>query len=79
MALAAGSLTGAIFSATISHPLDTIKTCMQGDVEQKKYTNIVNTGKSLAAEYGVAQGLFKALSWRIALISSAFFSVNVFK
>ena len=28
-ALAAGALTGACFAATLTHPLDTIKTCMQ--------------------------------------------------
>ena len=42
--------------------MDTIKTCMQGDVEQKKYKGIVQTGRLLAEEYGVAQGLFKGFN-----------------
>eukprot|EP00961_Rhodomonas_salina_P200943 2710813-Rhodomonas_salina.1 len=76
--LAVGSLLGAFFSATVTHPMDTIKTCMQGDVEQKKYTNIRGTGASLVQENGV-KGLFKGLSWRIALIATTFFLVNKFK
>lgn len=28
--LAVGALSGSAFSATLSHPMDTIKTCMQG-------------------------------------------------
>ena len=73
VALGAGALAGSFFSATITHPMDTIKTCMQGDVEQTKYTNIRETGRSLANEFGVAQGLFKGLGWRISLIATAFF------
>ena len=33
---------------------------MQGDLGQVKYTGIVATGRSLATEYGLVQGLFKA-------------------
>ena len=41
------------------------RTCMQGDIHQKKYTNIAQTGKSICAEYGLRQGMFKGLGWRI--------------
>ena len=57
----------------------TIKTCMQGDLAQVKYTGIVGTGRSLIAEYGMVQGLFKGLAYRIMLISTTFFLVNSFK
>ena len=70
VALAAGALTGAFFSATVTHPMDTIKTCLQGDLERTKYGGVLDTGKSLAAEYGVVQGLFKGLSFRISLIAT---------
>ncbi len=33
----------------------------QGDVEQKKYTNIRNTAHVLIGEYGIVAGLFKGL------------------
>lgn len=131
-ALAIGALSGAILAGTITHPMDTIKTCMQaglaaasrpagttatattplttssttaptaslttspssliaaaahlhllavpqGDLGQEKYKGIMQTGRLLAEEYGVMQGLFKGLSYRIALISTTFFLVNSFK
>lgn len=78
LGLAVGALSGSIFAAIATHPMDTIKTCMQGDLEQKIYTNIRGTGKTLIAEKGVA-GLFKGLSWRIGLIATTFFLVNKFK
>lgn len=58
---------------------DHTQTCMQGDCEGKKYKGIVHTGRALVTEYGVRQGLFKGLSWRIGLISTTFFLVNKFK
>jgi solute carrier family 25 carnitine/acylcarnitine transporter 20/29 len=78
-ALAVGALSGACFAGTLSHPLDTIKTCMQGDLAQQKYQGVIATGRSLAAEYGVMQGLFKGLFFRICLISTTFFLVNTIK
>jgi len=78
-ALAAGSLLGALLAGVVTHPMDTIKSCMQGDMGRVKYDGILQTGNSLAAEYGVVQGLFKGLFFRIALISTTFFLVNTFK
>jgi len=78
-ALAAGALTGACFAGTATHPMDTIKTCMQGDLGRVKYGDITSTARTLVAEYGVVQGLFKGLTYRIALISTTFFLVNTFK
>jgi len=79
IALAGGALIGSFFAGTVSHPMDTIKTCMQGDVGQQKYKSITATARLLAAEYGVREGLFKGLSWRVALIGTTFFLVNKFK
>lgn len=79
LGLAVGALSGSIFSATATHPLDTIKTCMQGDVEQVKYKTVRASGQSLIDEFGVARGLFKGLGWRISLITTTFFLVNKFK
>lgn len=77
--LAVGALSGSFFSATLTHPMDTIKTCMQGDCGQIKYTNIRGTNQSLIDEFGVRSGLFKGLGWRITLITTTFFLVNKFK
>jgi solute carrier family 25 carnitine/acylcarnitine transporter 20/29 len=78
-ALAIGSLASAFVGATATHPVDTIKTCMQGDLDRTKWTNAVRTGSILLAERGVAQGLFSGLSWRMALIATTFFLINKFK
>jgi hypothetical protein len=78
-ALAAGSLAGALLAGVITHPMDTIKSCMQGDMGRAKYGGIVETCSAITAEHGVVQGLFKGLFYRIALISTTFFLVNTFK
>lgn len=44
MALAGGSLIGALFAGAATHPMDTIKTCMQGDLHMEKYKGITQTG-----------------------------------
>ena len=41
----------------IGHPFDTIKTCMQGDIEKKKYTTTINTAKTLIQENTVGKVL----------------------
>jgi hypothetical protein len=33
----AGSVLSGLFAGTVTHPLDTVKTCMQGDVERRSY------------------------------------------
>ena len=78
-ALAAGSLAGALLAGTLTHPLDTIKTCMQGDLAREKYASIAGSARSLAAEYGVVQGLFKGYAFRVSLIATTSFLVNTFK
>ena len=41
-----------VISASLSHPMDTIKSCVQGDVGQEKYTSNVGTFRTLMAEGG---------------------------
>lgn len=47
-----------------SHPPDTIKTCLQGDVEGVKYKGYVSTTRTLIAEKGVSQ-LWAGMPWRV--------------
>ena len=49
-----GAIGAGIISAAVSHPLDTIKTCMQGDIERQKYKGLTDTYRQLMAEGGVA-------------------------
>lgn len=39
----------------------------------------MSTGRLLVDEYGMVSGLFKGLTFRIALISTTFFLINSFK
>jgi len=78
MALAGGALASAISAATLTHPMDTIKTCQQGDMPQAKFTSVTGTYRTIVAEHGMG-GLFRGLGWRSGLIATTFFLVNKFK
>jgi hypothetical protein len=67
-----------VYVAYISTSVE-LQTCMQGDVEQKVYSTVSKTARTLVKEKGIVQGLFKGLGWRIALISTTFFLVNKLK
>ena len=49
IAMATASSATALISCTISHPMDTIKTCMQGDVKGENYKTITHTARKLIA------------------------------
>ena len=59
----AGAVGAGVIAATLSHPLDTIKTCMQGDIERKTYTDFVGTARTLYAAEGYG-AFFKGWSFR---------------
>ena len=48
----AGAIGGGVICATLSHPLDTIKTCLQGDIARAKYSTVGQTAGALWAEGG---------------------------
>jgi solute carrier family 25 carnitine/acylcarnitine transporter 20/29 len=68
--VAAGGLCGAV-----SNPLDTIKSCMQGDVEHKTYGTFSETVATLRKERGWAR-LFQGVEWRCANIIGCCFLIN---
>merc|ERR1712194_274944 len=47
------ALIGGLFACYMTQWADTIKTCMQGDIERKTYGNFLQTAKSLHAESGI--------------------------
>ena len=59
----AGAVGGGVIAATLSHPMDTIKTCMQGDIEQKTYTSLSGTARKLYQEAGLSR-FFQGWAWR---------------
>mmetsp|Transcript_47330 Transcript_47330/g.76266 ORF Transcript_47330/g.76266 Transcript_47330/m.76266 type:complete len:267 (+) Transcript_47330:55-855(+) len=57
------ALLGAFISCIASHPFDTVKTCMQGDIEQKRYKTMTHTFRELFSESGVTR-FYRGLPWR---------------
>ena len=48
----------------LSHPFDTVKTCMQGDLEKAKFTNPIQTARTIVAEKGLG-ALWAGMPWRL--------------
>lgn len=57
------AIFGAFVSCVASHPFDTVKTNMQGDIERKKFGGMMDTFKKLHAEGGL-QSFYRGLPWR---------------
>lgn len=52
-----------VIAATVSHPMDTIKSCVQGDLEYAKYKSQLHTASALHAEAGISR-FFTGWSYR---------------
>ena len=57
------SLVGGVVAALPSHPLDMIKTCLQGDLTQSKYKNSLDTVKKVWLEGGIKR-FYAGNFWR---------------
>merc|ERR1719198_777248 len=57
------SMVGGLISCLASHPFDTVKTCIQGDIEKKKYTNTLGTFRTIFADGGIA-AFYRGVQWR---------------
>lgn len=66
----AGAMGSGVIAATLSHPMDTIKTCMQGDVNRENYKGLTHTARTLLAEGGVAR-FFSGWGWRTSRMMCA--------
>eukprot|EP00047_Mylnosiga_fluctuans_P006082 m.244733 g.244733 ORF g.244733 m.244733 type:complete len:279 (-) comp14505_c0_seq1:187-1023(-) len=70
-----GPIGAGIIASTLSHPLDTFKTCMQGDIEGAHYRGVVHTARTLLAEGGLSR-LFLGYGWRTGRMMGSFFVLN---
>jgi solute carrier family 25 (mitochondrial carnitine/acylcarnitine transporter), member 20/29 len=59
-----GAVVGGTIVATISHPMDTIKTCQQGDIGKQTYGSVVHSMKSLLSQEGGMRRFFSGWGWR---------------
>lgn len=77
-ALVPASLVGAVCSVTVTHPLDTVKTCLQGDARGEKFVGALSTTRVLLAEQGPT-AFFRGYGWRLGMVSTTFFLLNKIK
>lgn len=57
------ALLGGLFACYLTHPFDTIKTCMQGDIERKKYGTLTETAKTIYGESKIP-GFYRGATFR---------------
>eukprot|EP01084_Bolivina_argentea_P057625 105269_1 len=69
------SMIASFVAVSLSHPVDTVKTCMQGDIEQNTYTRAINTMSYIRNEYGM-RGLYRGVLWQYSRSMLVFFVFN---
>jgi len=74
----AGAVAGGVVAATLSHPLDTTKTCMQGDIEQQTYTSFTKSLKTIYDQQGLRR-MYTGWGWRCGRMICAIFWINLIK
>ena len=57
------ALLGGLFACYLTHPFDTIKTCMQGDIERTVYGSFTKTASSIWAESSLP-GFYRGATFR---------------
>jgi len=72
------AVTAGVAAATLSHPIDTVKTCMQGDLERKVYQTVTKTASTLYQEGGIRR-LFRGWGWRTGRTVLSTFLLNEFR
>eukprot|EP01084_Bolivina_argentea_P180725 312222_1 len=70
------AMTAGLIASGLSHPADTIKTCMQGDIQQNTYTRALAGLKYIVKRDGFT-GLYKGFGWRYLRMGMTFFIFNV--
>jgi hypothetical protein len=57
------ALLGGLFACYLTHPFDTVKTCMQGDIERIKFKGFADTAKVVYGESGFF-GFYRGATFR---------------
>jgi len=72
------ALLGGLFGCYMTHPFDTIKTCMQGDIERAVYGNFIQTGQAINAESGFT-GFYRGATFRYGRMVCAVFIMDLLR
>lgn len=69
------SLLGGLFACYLTQPADTVKTCMQGDIERKTFGSFTETAKVLYKESGIP-GFYRGATFRYGRMVCAVFMMD---
>ena len=72
------ALLGGLFACYLTHPFDTIKTCMQGDIERQTYGSFAATARYIAKDAGVP-GFYRGATFRYGRMVCAVFIMDYMK
>ena len=72
------ALLGGLFACYLTQPFDTVKTCMQGDIERKMYGSFSETAKVLYGESGIP-GFYRGATFRYGRMVCAVFIMDTLK
>jgi len=72
------ALLGGLFACYLTHPFDTIKTCMQGDIERELYGNFVQTASKIMSDSGVT-GFYRGATFRYGRMVCAVFIMDLMR
>jgi len=72
------SLLGGLFACYLTQPFDTIKTCMQGDIERNEYGNFFQTTKKIVSESGLS-GFYRGATFRYGRMVCAVFILDLLR
>ena len=72
------ALLGGLFACYLTHPADTIKTCMQGDIERQTYGTFTQTAGKIWAESSLP-GFYRGATFRYGRMVCAVFIMDFLK
>lgn len=71
-ATASSALASGVICAAFTHPLDTIKSCMQGDLTQRYYKGPIATFRTIAKDGGIAP-FYRGYTARAFMVGLCFY------
>lgn len=71
------ALLGALFACYLTHPFDTIKTCMQGDLGRVKYGTFLQTYSTIMKGSSGFMGFYRGSNFRYARMVCAVFIMDL--